>query len=572
MQANTVNNFWRQEKAIYWFLFLWTLLNVLQACTFGLHSDEAYYWIYSRFLDWGYFDHPPMVALFIRAGDSMMHNELGLRLVNILSSTVTMYLLWKIVKKYNNDAFWFILVTAGMFTLNIYGFITTPDGPLLLFTVLFLYVYQQYLEKNKWWQALLLGLIVAGLLYSKYHAVLLIGFAVLANIKLLARWSFWLIVVMAAALYLPHILWQINHDYPSLAYHLSDRTEKVYKFEYTSTYVISQLLMAGPFVGWFMFYKGFTVRAGDAFLRALKVIFIGVMLFFLASTLKGRVQPQWTIIALAALAILVPVNFAQKGDPPVWLRKLAIASFSLIIAVRLLLVMPPPFIKNIEAVQSYYYYHDWAKTVKQKVGNNWLVMNDGFQVPSKYCYYNNTFKCFSYDSRYYRLTQFEIWPMEDSIQGKRAYYLLHGAYPGLTTDTVQTAAGPWYGLWIDDVRTYQRVAIKPAVPRITSAPGKKHTISLTISNPYNHPISFSNTEYKNAVFLEACFFDGEIEAAVQQAGTDFNNIRLQPGQTANYNFTITAPQKKGSYDLLFSIHTVPFNGSKNSRAINFTVE
>jgi hypothetical protein len=22
-------------------------------------DDEAYYWVYSKFLDWGYFDHPP---------------------------------------------------------------------------------------------------------------------------------------------------------------------------------------------------------------------------------------------------------------------------------------------------------------------------------------------------------------------------------------------------------------------------------------------------------------------------------------------------------------------------------
>src|SRR6218665_3306720 len=141
----------KTEQILFVFLGIWTFINVIQATFVEVHADEAYYWIYSRFLDWGYFDHPPMVALFIRVGDSIMHNELGLRLVNILSSTVTMYLLWRIVKKYNTDALWFILVTAGMFTLNIYGFITTPDGPLLLFTVLFLYVYQHYLEKNTWW-------------------------------------------------------------------------------------------------------------------------------------------------------------------------------------------------------------------------------------------------------------------------------------------------------------------------------------------------------------------------------------------------------------------------------------
>ena len=47
-----------------------------------LQGDEAYYWLYSKYLAWGYYDHPPMVAAFIWIGDHIMHNELGLRLLN----------------------------------------------------------------------------------------------------------------------------------------------------------------------------------------------------------------------------------------------------------------------------------------------------------------------------------------------------------------------------------------------------------------------------------------------------------------------------------------------------------
>src|ERR1700761_2577320 len=86
------------DKPIWYFLLCWTLFNALQAYTLELHADEAYYWIYSRFLDWGYFDHPPIVALFIRAGDSLMHNELGLRLITVLTSTASIYILWLILK------------------------------------------------------------------------------------------------------------------------------------------------------------------------------------------------------------------------------------------------------------------------------------------------------------------------------------------------------------------------------------------------------------------------------------------------------------------------------------------
>src|SRR3978361_794232 len=88
------------DKPIWYFLLCWTILNALQAYKLEIHADEAYYWMYSRFLDWGYFDHPPMVAIFIRIGDSLMHNELGLRLMTVLSNSLAIYLLWLIVKKY----------------------------------------------------------------------------------------------------------------------------------------------------------------------------------------------------------------------------------------------------------------------------------------------------------------------------------------------------------------------------------------------------------------------------------------------------------------------------------------
>jgi hypothetical protein len=41
------------------FYSAWLLINLIQAGSTELFDDEAYYWIYSRYPDWGYFDHPP---------------------------------------------------------------------------------------------------------------------------------------------------------------------------------------------------------------------------------------------------------------------------------------------------------------------------------------------------------------------------------------------------------------------------------------------------------------------------------------------------------------------------------
>ena len=69
------------------FLFLLgviLVLNLLQAYFTELIFDEAYYWYYSQNLDWGYFDHPPMVAWLIKASSYFFDGELGVRFMSCI--------------------------------------------------------------------------------------------------------------------------------------------------------------------------------------------------------------------------------------------------------------------------------------------------------------------------------------------------------------------------------------------------------------------------------------------------------------------------------------------------------
>ena len=62
-------------------------LRLAVAASTGLSPDEAYYWVWSRALAPGYLDHPPMVALMIRAGTALAgENPLGVRLLGPVAS------------------------------------------------------------------------------------------------------------------------------------------------------------------------------------------------------------------------------------------------------------------------------------------------------------------------------------------------------------------------------------------------------------------------------------------------------------------------------------------------------
>src|SRR5215207_721998 len=79
------------SRLLLYFIMAWVLLNLAQAAFVDIDPDEAYYWLYAQQLQWGYFDHPPLVALSIKAGEMLGHGPFYTRLVTVLLSGGTVY-------------------------------------------------------------------------------------------------------------------------------------------------------------------------------------------------------------------------------------------------------------------------------------------------------------------------------------------------------------------------------------------------------------------------------------------------------------------------------------------------
>src|ERR1035437_3174494 len=183
------------------FLTVWGILNLVQARLTSLNNDEAYYWMYSKHLAWGYFDHPPMIALMIRMGYFFFQNELGVRIIVVLSQLVALLAIWLVIdkeqRKKKENILLFFMLAAILPVFNIYGFIATPDAPLILFSAIFLLVYKMFLEDESWLNTLFLGLSFTALMYSKYHSGLLIILIILANPGLLKSIRFYMAAFLA---------------------------------------------------------------------------------------------------------------------------------------------------------------------------------------------------------------------------------------------------------------------------------------------------------------------------------------------------------------------------------------
>ena len=223
-------------KKYHFFLFLtaWTLVNFFQAANTVLLNDEAYYWAYSNFLDWGYFDHPPMIAALIKAGFFLFHNELGVRFFILILNTLTIVVVYNLLPRRNDRLFYAIVCSIGV--LQIGGFIAVPDIPLIFFVALFFLVYKNFIASPSWVNTVLLGIIMALMLYSKYHGVLIILFTLISNPALLKNARAYVAVLIAALLFVPHIYWEYQHGFPSVQYQLIERNESLYRLKYPVEY------------------------------------------------------------------------------------------------------------------------------------------------------------------------------------------------------------------------------------------------------------------------------------------------------------------------------------------------
>src|ERR1700729_2468964 len=171
------------------------VLRLVAAAFTPLTFDEAYYWTWSKALAGGYYDHPPMVALVIRAGTLIAGDtELGVRLVSILLALPMSFAV------YRTAAILFggerVAATAAIL-LNVTlmtavgTLIVTPDAPSLVAASFVLFFLAKVLETGQgaWWLAV--GAAVGVSLLSKYTA-LFFGVAILIWLLVVPKQRRWL--------------------------------------------------------------------------------------------------------------------------------------------------------------------------------------------------------------------------------------------------------------------------------------------------------------------------------------------------------------------------------------------
>ena len=406
----------RSNQQLRWvFYALWLMVSLVQAAGTELFDDEAYYWVYSRFLDWGYFDHPPMIAVLIKMGTAIFTGELGLRFFIVLMGTATIGLMEYLTKP--KDIRLFFAIVLNMAVLQIGGILAVPDIPLLFFTALFFICYQRFDEKNDFISAIALALVIALLLYSKYHGILIIFFTILSRPSILARWKSLLVILLSVGLFMPHVIWQVLHGLPSVNYHLFERLSPPYKFSFTADFVLGQLLIAGPLVGWLIIWAALKNKAANATEKAMYWSLVGTYALFFLSSFRSRTEANWTIPLMAPLVVLSYRYLSQNRDKARWIYRLLPYSIALVLIVRIYMILDIQALKFMPK-DEFHQNKEWAAAIKKKANGLPVVFTNSYQRASKYWFYTGD-TSFSLNTYRYRRSNYNFWPMEEQLQGRR---------------------------------------------------------------------------------------------------------------------------------------------------------
>lgn len=302
-----------------------------------LAPDEAYYWDWSRELDWGYYSKPPLVAWLIALSTRLLGSTpFTVRLPAVVAGIGCLWALHALARRMGGPRVGF--GAAALFAASpgaaVGGFVMTIDAPLLLFWALSLLFVQRAVNETsgrvRWWLAT--GLAVGcGLLSKQIMAI----FPLLTIVFLLASREQrghlrtpgpYLVLLVPALAAVPMLLWNARHGWVTLHHTASHFSRHVDGFlpalTSLATFVGSQLLVLSPLAPALFVAVGVASakqwRQIGSGARLLWTFSLPPLLAFAILSVRQNVNANWPAVCYLSAAVLL--SLWARGALPVTLE------------------------------------------------------------------------------------------------------------------------------------------------------------------------------------------------------------------------------------------------------------
>jgi len=221
---------------------------------YGYFRDELYYLDLARHLDWGYVDCAPLVAIYAKAALLMGGSLAALRVIPALAGTALVAITIFFARELGGKRY--AQMVAGLAVLLCPGLLVMDSlltmnafEPLFWTGCLLVVARIARTGDSRLW--LWFG-VLAGLGLENKHSTLCFGFAVTIALLLtrhrreFSRQWIWIAFAIALALFLPNIIWQVRHHFPTIEDLENVRREGKNVVLGPVAFIKEQILVMGP--------------------------------------------------------------------------------------------------------------------------------------------------------------------------------------------------------------------------------------------------------------------------------------------------------------------------------------
>ena len=443
------------------------------------NSDEAYYWLWGRNLDWSYYDHPPLHAWIQGTFYTFFGQSLGiLRLPTVLSSGLVFWLQYRLVKHlYGHQGgdhsplnpsppppinqHWRItlLCTLGSPLYFVFLMMAWHDQWLVAFSLLsaygFIRFWDQYLKSStsseghtvpsQW---LYLAAVALGLAFLCKYTALFIGLAALAvmistpSLRPLFREArLYGAIAIATTAILPILIWNANHDWLSFQYYATRSVDdgsagfSIRPLEVLGFWGLS-ILIVSPVISWGIFRilvkhpNPFnTPNASSTYWPMAQWIFglsTGLLSFI---GLFSTALYYWNILAYLLLLPALPLFFANHKR--LFTVAQGLGCLAAVIMVINYAILPISVIFGPEGDQDGRMLFGWEQVspvvaaTAQAMGPETLLLTSDYRSASALAYALDDPTVLAISDR---KDQFDIWAQTRNLDGKDAVILFDDWY------------------------------------------------------------------------------------------------------------------------------------------------
>jgi 4-amino-4-deoxy-L-arabinose transferase-like glycosyltransferase len=357
------------------------ILRIIVIHTSGieLHSDEAYYFLWSKRLGWSYYDHPPMIAYLIALSNLIFSNmEVAVKIIpNLLFSGTSVYIFLLGRELFDKKTAFYSVVLINFLPVFVWNSIyASPDIAMIFFLSGASYYFYLATKRENIKHWLLAGIFTGAALLSKYLAVLIYPsffcYLLLSeNRKCFRRIIVYLSFLLSILIFLPVILWNYSNGWISFKYQFGRGFEEgVFpNWQTFGDFWGSQAMIINPIlfiifilIAVYLILKWKKCLSEEKYLWFLSAV---PFFFFLIVSLQKRVKVNWPAYIYLPGILLVFLFYTRVLKHKKYFKIIWIANwiYSFLLFVLFLMLIHSSLIPA--KVVRFYEYFGWKQLGKE---------------------------------------------------------------------------------------------------------------------------------------------------------------------------------------------------------------